>query len=328
MRLHLKDDKPLLYLSGTGTHGMTEEDLIKNGAKYRCYSYAYVCPGGFYYQKNMEESLKISVKNKMGIMMDSGAHSFHKLVQYGLRKTKGKWTVKDFNKLRDETVENYANFVKANGKKWDWYVTFDYVKDCPTIYDMQLRLEKYGIRPVPVYHGDKPPKEWLERYCQEGHKLIGIGVIGRTGNIKKQKMYYDICFNTAEKYGVLLHGLAVTSLSLMFGYPWYSVDSATWAKVAAFGCILTTSDSVNDTLGYIHMTDRRHGQSRGIEYLELTKSQKKEMDDVIRENGFDPRTLVDDGAQRSLYNIYIFSNKLHHLKQSFRDAKVRWKSLI
>src|SRR5262249_39784003 len=116
------------------------------------------------------------------------------------------------------------------------------------------------------------------------HKLICIGSVRR--NNKNTRRYFDKCFNVAAKHGVLLHGLAVTSLSLMFGYPWYSVDSATWAKVAAYGCILCTSDTINDTFGYIHMTSRRHGQSRGIEYGELSPEQRKELKTAVGKVGF------------------------------------------
>src|ERR1019366_743547 len=114
-----------------------------------------------------------TAKNGLGIMMDSSAHSFHKLVQQGLRKTSGSWNIHDFNKLRNETIKGYAKFVKQKQKDWDFYVTFDYVRDCPTIYEMQKQLEGMKIRPVPVYHGDQPDM-WLEKYCKEGHKLVCI----------------------------------------------------------------------------------------------------------------------------------------------------------
>jgi hypothetical protein len=325
VKLHLNVPRPLLYLSGTGTYGMTEKDIIKQGAKFRCFSYAYVCPGGFYYQKNIKKSLEISIKNGCGIMMDSSAHSFHRLVDKGLRKTQGKWTMHDTEKLRDETIKGYSKFVKKNQKDWDWYVTFDYKKDCSTIYAMQQQLEKLGTNPVPVYHGDQP-EEWLKRYCEEGHKLICLGSIKR--NNKDMRYYLDRCFNVGEKYGVHLHGLAVTSLSLMFGYPWYSVDSATWAKVAAYGCILCTSESVNDSMGYIHMSNRTHHQASGIEYNSLSPVQRKELEKTVNADGFDLKELMVDGAKRSLYNVFVFSNKIQHLKAGIAESKMKWKSLL
>lgn len=325
MKLHLDAERPLLYLSGTGTHGMGEDDIIKQGAKYRCYSYAYVHPDGFYYQKKMREAMELSIKNGLGIMMDSSAHSFHKLLNAGLRKQGGKWDVRDTEKLRDETIKGYSKYVKKEGKNWDWAVTFDYVRECPVIWDMTKKLKSLGANTIPVYHGDQPI-DWLRRYCEEGYKLICIGSIRR--NNKYLRQYFDRCFNMAAKYNVLLHGLAVTSLTGMYCFPWYSVDSATWAKVAAFGCILCTSDSVNDTFGYVHVTDRRHGQSRGVEYCELSPLQKKELEASVNKDGFDMDELRKDGAVRSLYNIYVFSHKVAHLKAGLAKSKANWKSLL
>ena len=37
---------------------------------------------------------------------------------------------------------------------------------------------------------------------------------------------------------VKIHGFAATSIPLMCRYPWYSVDSSTWIKTAAFGQIV------------------------------------------------------------------------------------------
>jgi hypothetical protein len=325
MKLHLREERPLLYLSGTGTYGMGEDDIIAKGAKYRCYSYAYVHPSGFYYQKKMKEAMEISVKNGLGIMMDSAAHSFHKLNKAGLRKKSGKWKVSDVEDLRDKTVKEYSKYVKKEGKNWDFAVTFDYVRECPIIWDMTHKLNKMGADVIPVYHGDQPI-DWLRRYCEEGYKLICIGSVHR--NNKYLRQYFDRVHNMAAKYNVLLHGLAVTSLTGMFSFPWYSVDSATWAKVAAFGCILCTSDSVNDTFGYIHMTDKRHGQSRAMEYFELSPEQKKALEKVVNKDGFDIKDLIKDGGQRSLYNIYTFSNKIAQLKADLAESKSQWKSLL
>jgi len=325
VNIHTKAVKPLIYFSGVGSSGGDELELIKQGAKYRCYSYAYACRDGFYYQKSVEKAMKTSLENNVGIMMDSGAASFHGWQKKGLRKVGGKFSVRDEVTLRDGVIKNYVKYVKQREKDWDFYLTFDYVKQCPVIYGVQKRLEKLGINPVPVFHGDEPI-DWFKRYCEEGHKLICLGSVRRSN--KNYRVYFDRVFNMAEKYGVLLHGLAITSLSLMFGFPWYSVDSATWAKVAAFGCVLTTSDTVNDTFGYIHMSNKRHGQSRGIEYCELDKFQKKQLERVVNDDGFDVKDLVEDGAKRSLYNIYVFSHKIAHLKADLNDSRQKWKSLL
>src|SRR6266568_3121874 len=119
MKLYLKDELPLHYFSGSGSAGVNEADLIKKGGiKYRCYSYAYTCKEGFYYQKKIAESLKYSVGKNIGIMMDSSAFSFHSLIKQGKRKTGGKWNVDNIETLRDQVIGSYVDYVKKNKKDW------------------------------------------------------------------------------------------------------------------------------------------------------------------------------------------------------------------
>lgn len=325
MKLHLKDERPLLYFSGGFQHGITVDDLIRVGCKYRCFAYAYVAKDGFYYAKRMADELQLCIDKGIGIMMDSSAHSFHKLGKAGLRKTEGKWSVRDFDRLREQTLEGYAKFVRKNEKDWDWYVTFDYVRQCPVIWEMQETLESMGIDPVPVFHGDQSI-DWLKRYCDKGHKLICIGTVKR--NNKEIRSYYDKCFAVAEKYGVLLHGLAVGSISIMYMYPWYSVDNASWAKVAAYGSVLWMSDASKDIFSYLHLSKRRRQSAATIEYWDLPSAKREEIAAVVKEDGFKIKELIESGGQRCLYNMYVMGKKINGLKKTIRKNKVQWQSLL
>jgi hypothetical protein len=325
VKLYLKEDRPLIYFSGGFPHGITEEDLIKVGCKYRCFAYAYVAKEGFYYQKRMAEGLKLCVDRGVGIMMDSSAHSFHKLISAGLRKSTGKWTVRNFEELRKKTLKDYAKFVQENHKDWDWYVNFDYVKQCPIVWEMQQTLEEMGIHPVPVYHGDQPI-DWLKRYIDKGYKLICLGSVRR--NNKDVRYYYDQCFNAAKGSDVLFHALAVGSISIMGMYDWYSVDNASWAKAAVYGSVLWMSDSSKDIFSYLHLTPKRRQSAASIEWKDLSKSKRQEVAEIIKEDGFNVKELIEDGSQRCLYNMYVMSTKISHLKPLIRRGKVQWKSLL
>jgi hypothetical protein len=273
----------------------------------------------------MHDALQVSLDNKIGVMMDSSAHSFHVLTAKGRKKRSGKWNVSDIDTLKDMVIDQYVDYVKRKGDDWDWYVNFDYIRDCQIIYEMQKLLEKKGIRPVPVYHGDQS-LEWLERYCKEGHKLIGISLRPGFGtSYRKRRVYYDYIFNTLEKYGVLAHGFAVTSLSLMFAYPWYSVDSATWAKAAAYGAMIHVNLH-RQTNGEIHITDR-WPNSRSS-YCSMPKEFQKEIRKEVESNGFDFDEIQTDGRMRSLYNVYVFSHKIHELKEAVKSSFVKWKGLL
>jgi hypothetical protein len=324
MKIHKHEHRPLMYLSGNSKRGPSDELKLKSlGCDFRCYSYAYTCPDAFYYVKKMKASMDTSYKAGVGIMMDSSAHSFHVLIRKGQRNEGKKFSVKDVDKLRDKVVESYVDYVKHEKRKWDWYVNFDYVQHAPTCYTMLKQLEKMGIHPVPVYHaGD--PLSWFERYCEEGYKLIGIGIVGKKG-YDTRRYFYDKIFNIAAKHGVLLHGFAMTALSLMYMYPWYSVDSATWLKVAIYGSLIYV-DEHRHVIGELHVTERNPAGK--TKYNALPKHLQKQLRSQIEENGFNFRDIQKDYAERSLYNAYVICNKVQKLKKDIAASRKQWRSLL
>lgn len=324
-------DRPIIYLSGGHTSSTLEAErdwLKRTGCKYRCYSFGYTCPGAFYYNKRMEKSLDVSVKSGVGIMMDSGAFSFHKFVTSASGKiSKSKRQSPEMvEKLKDETIEHYIQYCKGHANDWDFYINFDYIKHAPTCYKVQKLLEKHGLHPVPVFHGDES-LDWFERYCKEGYKLIGVGTMRTPSRMswRGTREYYDLLFNMAEKYGVVMHGFAVTALTHMFLYPWYSVDSATWVKVAAFGKIVYI-DPVANTIGQIHVSadPSKHKPS----YNTMTRPARRALAEQIESHGFSIDKLRTDLWERSTYNAYMFSNQLMHLKDSIRAQRMQWGTVL
>src|SRR6202142_2374088 len=147
MNLHLNEQRPLIYLSGSSTGEQHEKDLVKHGCKNRCYSYGYVAEGAFNYVPKMKVALETSVKLGVGVMMDSSAASFHSLVR---KRKVGTHSRKDIDKLRDSVVASYVDYVQPREKDWDFCVSFDYTHDAQICWDMQKLLRKKGINPIPV----------------------------------------------------------------------------------------------------------------------------------------------------------------------------------
>lgn len=332
MKFVPETQRPVVYLSGSFgalPKGLSEADWMKlTGCNYRCYSFAYVCPGAFYYNKRMQNSLEECIAAGCGIMMDSSAFSFHMAVKKAFgelshKKLRGRFNFSDIDGMREQVISQYIDYVKANSKKWDFYVTFDYVKRCPIIYQMTKKLEAAGIRPIPVYHGDAP-LDWLERYCKEGYKFIGIGSVSRP-KWKDKNYYYNQVHNITEKYGVKTHGLAVTSLSHMFRFPWYSVDSATWVKTAAYGKIIYL-DQYRNIIGQLHVSDKESGMSGS--YNTLPKSVQTQVREQIEGYGFDFEKVRASQYYRCAYNAHLFAKHIQELKEVVAEGKVSWKQLI
>ena len=195
-------------------------------------------------------------------------------------------------------------------RPFDFYVNLDYEYNCPEIRRVLLDLYGLRIQPVPVYHGDRDIS-WLQRYIDDGHKLIGISTCNRTKGGKAKLYYYDSCFNLAAKHSIALHGFAQTGVE-MFQYPWYSVDSSSWLKAAGYGRIVYALDgsrSGSFRLRTLHVSAIH--QNVGNTLNAMPDGIKRQMRDRAEAMGFDLDDLrsVDPKVglpTRGLFNVKSF----------------------
>lgn len=322
MKLYPKEEKPLLYLSGSSSGKEHEEALYKHGCRHRCYSFGYVSEHGLDYTPKMKEALKTSIDLGVGVMLDSGVASFHNLLR---KRNVGKHSRDQIEKMKDKVIGPYTNFVKHGRKEWDWYVTFDYVHDAQICWDVQKDLQKKGINPVPVYHSGQDT-EWFKRYCDEGYKLIGIGGTVQRRGYAQTRMVLDRIFDIAERYkGVNLHAFGITSLNLMLGYPWYSVDSASWVKVAAYGSFLHI-DKQRGIVAEMHVTQKN--ATGKTKYAHMPKELRKQVEEEVEANGFTVKQIAEDSFQRCLYNVKVYCTQLRTLKEIIKSGHHHWSSLL
>ena len=94
---------------------------------------------------------------------------------------------------------------------------------------------------IPVFHQhDKP--EWLVNMIEFGCPYVGISPANdRSSTQKIGWLNRDVLPHILGSDGkpvVKTHGFAVTSFRLMKFFPWYSVDSSTWVKLAGYGIVM------------------------------------------------------------------------------------------
>jgi len=186
---------------------------------------------------------------KMPLIMDSGAtFLYNRYVKESTKGAPGTY-IKDKRKVsfsfyETDTFkkfrESYIRFVKKNDKYLFAYVNMDVINNAEASYKSLKYMEKKGCHPLPVFHLGNDEK-WLNRYVNEGYDFICIG--GITPNpyttLKPvlDRIWKDILTDEQGMPKVKVHGLACTSYQLLIRYPWYSVDSATWTKLGAWGGI-------------------------------------------------------------------------------------------
>lgn len=170
---------------------------------------------------------------------DSGAFSLNANIARWRKQNPGqdRWAYYDGAEFW-HYMECYVAFVKE--KKLKLYANVDAIHHPELSLRNQQWLEDRGLHPVPIVHYGTD-LEWLTYYIKEGYEIIGLG--GLPPNLGTMVMWLDQCFNLICNNPqrlpyVKLHGFGFTVYEHLFRYPWWSVDSVTYMKAAAYGSFL------------------------------------------------------------------------------------------
>lgn len=139
-------------------------------------------------------------------------------------------------------VQEYIDWIHACLKRHPRmkYVNLDVIGDGAASYDNWIEMRRQGLNPLPVYHAPSDIK-WLHKYLEHTNWL-GIGAIVKM-TTKERIPALDRIWgeHLVDKQGMptcKIHGMGITSWSLMKRYPWHSVDSTSWLQMAMFGRVL------------------------------------------------------------------------------------------
>lgn len=159
--------------------------------------------------------------NRINVFLDSGAFSAY---------TKGV----------SIDIHDYIKFIKENEDNIVIYANLDVIGDAEGTWRNQLIMEKAGLNPIPCFH-IKEDFSYLKRYVEKYEYIALGGIAGLAKNKPLLIKWLNECWNIiCDKDGyprTKVHGFAVTTLDLMFRYPWYSVDSTSWVLTGRFGSI-------------------------------------------------------------------------------------------
>ncbi len=286
------------------------------GLKNRCLSFANLVKmqGMPYHLAHGEAEMDACISNGVGIMMDSGVFSYR---SYGKRLRAAGQESKLISK--DEFIRLYVEWCKKHGHRWDFYVTMDFEKNAAENLKSHVQLEKMGIRPMPVYHGDDDA-EYLKRYADKGYKYICIGLY--KPNRKAKRRYLDTVFNAGVKYGIEYHGLGVTTPWIMLDYPWRSVDSSSWSRVAGYGGLVRLNEKTM-RLSVVHVSERASDNT--VHNAKLLARVRKH----VELEGFDWGQLTT-GEEAHVYRHVYNAKTMTRLAAlaALKNSHGQWRSLI
>jgi hypothetical protein len=239
------------------------------------------------------------------LFLDSGAHTLY--TQHVIAKGHAEgyrwYESRAFRKYLDA----YAEFLKANAGAFDLYANVDVIFNPELSWKAQKYLEKeHGLSPVPVIHYGTS-LTWFDKYLEAGYEILGVGGLGQeaTRNAYRQwadKVYHHLGRGNGGRPCVKTHGFAMTSFDLMKRYPWWSVDSASWAKAAGFGAIYVplvrkgefSFDRPPEAIAFSH----RSGAVKvlGKHYRTTTRTRQAEIDRWLEEIDVPFGVITPDGT--------------------------------
>jgi len=235
--------------------------------------------------------------------VDSGAFTLNRWLKQKCGDVENLWDSEEHWKY----VDAYIDWLKSGKVKVDTYANVDRIGDSETSHRNLVYMEEKGTRPIPVIH--YPGSfEWLQRYA-DSYEYIGLG--GMVGVDRKTMIgWLDRCFEILcppPRYvcKVKVHGFGISGFSILFRYPWYSVDSVTYALLGGYGSILVPCmrrgrfvfDMPPKT---IPISIRRGGR---VHYEFLSLKEKNIICDWVKMCGLSIQEVLEGSTERKIVNI-------------------------
>jgi len=172
----------------------------------------------------------------MALMLDSGAFSAWSQGQ--------KIDLNEYISfcLEHPQVNYYVNLdtIPGSGDGRSVVVGSEVERCCEESWDnyQQMICRLPAEKVIPVFHCGEPVR-FLKRMLDSGVGYIGLG--GMVGNTRQSNRRWLNSLRTILIQGgrpvVKIHGFGLTSVKMIRMFPWYSVDSSTWARTSAYGQI-------------------------------------------------------------------------------------------
>jgi hypothetical protein len=234
-------------------------------------------------------------------------------------------------------LNDYISFIRKYENNLLGYFNLDNIRDAEISWKNQKYIEERGLTPIPAYHYGEDFK-WLETYCNE-HKYVGIGGVARGVSKQNNRILFDKIFEYVDKKNLntKFHAFGITSLRFLLDYPWYSADSTTWLKFAAYGKILMPKYDVKKQefvytmsptiLSVSNISIVKESSTRQHYSIEHSPEAVKRIENYFDLIETDPRKLQTSFLERAKVNILYFDQfyrkRLYHQKEMRNTKKTR-----
>ena len=153
-------------------------------------------------------------------------------------------------------IDDYISFVKKyKHNNIEVYANLDVINNSEGTLKNQQIMEEAGLHPLPVYHAGESKKILFK--LMDKYDFFALGGAALMSSVNRRLFYNMVFSEVTDKEGFpkwKIHGFGMTNALLMSEYPWYSVDSTSWVKMAAYGDIIFPKWDVK--LGNFNYTQR------------------------------------------------------------------------
>jgi len=217
-------------------------------------------------------------------------------------------------------IQEYISFIKENIHLFSVYANLDIIGSPEGTLENQKIMEKAGLSPLPCFHYKEDPS-FLEYYIENYDYVALGGMVGKgTSNLVGwlDEMFSEYICDKDGMPRCKVHGYGMTTLSLMFRYPWYSVDSTTWCQWGGYGKLalpqLRNGKPVWDSTPYMMgVTEPRGHMPRGSHMDAIAPKLREFYLEYIEQQGYSYEELVKDYRLRWKWNLEFFISMEDHL---------------
>ncbi len=173
------------------------------------------------------------------------------------------------------------NFIHQNKNVFTIYCNLDVIGDWKATWENQKIMEENGLNPIPVHHIEDPIKclDWCLEY-----EYFALGGMAHAPN-KQRILFFDKCWDIiCDEEGFpqsKVHGFGMASPSLIYKYPWFSIDSSSWVAYGRYGIVIIPK-LINGKFNYkkppikLFVTDRSTRKNiEGAHIDSITEQEKK-----------------------------------------------------
>jgi hypothetical protein len=160
------------------------------------------------------------MKHKVDLFLDSGAFSAYSMgVSIDLKE--------------------YIKFIKTYNEYIGVYANLDAIGDPELTLKNQKTMEKAGLKPLPCFHYGED-ESYLKYYIKHYEYLALGGMVpidNRMLSLWLDRMFSKYLCNSSGRAIRKVHGFGLTSIPMLWRYPWASCDSTSWVMSSRLGSI-------------------------------------------------------------------------------------------